>query len=93
MHSMSSPPRPAFYVITLNFDIRQSVQSAGLVDYLEWSRRVRLQDVPELVKHCRSQGPLCACLHILHLFMLKLPNKYLACVSLYFPAAPPYREP
>ena len=30
----------------------------GIIDYLEWSRRLQLDVVPELVKHCREQGPL-----------------------------------
>lgn len=29
-----------------------------MVDYLSWSRRVKLGDIPLLVKHCRTVGPL-----------------------------------
>lgn len=30
----------------------------GYVDYLEWSKRVDLKDVPKMIKNCRTQGPL-----------------------------------
>lgn len=30
----------------------------GYIDYLEWSKRVDLKDVPKMVKNCRTQGPL-----------------------------------
>lgn len=32
--------------------------NSGYVDYLEYSRRLKLDVVPELVKHCKTQGPL-----------------------------------
>ena len=32
--------------------------NSGFVDYLEYSRRLKLDIVPELVKHCKTQGPL-----------------------------------
>lgn len=31
---------------------------SGVVDYLSWSRRLKLQDIPLLVKHCRVPGPV-----------------------------------
>jgi proline dehydrogenase len=30
----------------------------GYVDYLSWSKRIRLQDIPNIIKHCRAPGPL-----------------------------------
>ena len=30
----------------------------GYIDYLEWSKRVDLKDVPKMVKNCRTRGPL-----------------------------------
>ena len=30
----------------------------GYIDYLEWSKRVDLKDVPKMIKNCRTQGPL-----------------------------------
>ncbi len=32
----------------------------GAIDLLSWSRRVRLQDVPTIVRACRAPGPLAA---------------------------------
>lgn len=29
-----------------------------MVDYLSWSQRLKLDDIPLLVKHCRVAGPL-----------------------------------
>jgi hypothetical protein len=31
---------------------------SGVVDYLSWSQRLKLDDIPLLVKHCRVAGPL-----------------------------------
>ena len=31
---------------------------AGVVDYLSWSRRVKLRDIPLIVRHCRTVGPV-----------------------------------
>lgn len=30
----------------------------GYIDYLEWSKKVDLKDVPKMVKNCRTKGPL-----------------------------------
>ncbi len=30
----------------------------GQVDYLSWSRGVKLEDIPFVVQHCRTVGPL-----------------------------------
>ncbi|KAK9815561.1 hypothetical protein WJX72_005858 [[Myrmecia] bisecta] len=30
----------------------------GYIDYLSWSRRIKLQDVPNIIKNCRAPGPL-----------------------------------
>lgn len=34
------------------------LRPSGVVDYLSWSRRLKLQDIPLLVKHCRTAGEL-----------------------------------
>mmetsp|Transcript_5093 Transcript_5093/g.14616 ORF Transcript_5093/g.14616 Transcript_5093/m.14616 type:complete len:636 (-) Transcript_5093:748-2655(-) len=34
------------------------MRRSGVVDYLSWSQRLKLQDIPLLVKHCRTAGPL-----------------------------------
>lgn len=31
---------------------------SGYIDYLEWSKQVDLTSVPQMVKNCRTQGPL-----------------------------------
>ena len=34
------------------------MRRSGVVDYLSWSQRLKLEDIPLLVKHCRTAGPL-----------------------------------
>ncbi len=34
------------------------MKQAGVVDYLSWSQRLKLNDIPLLVKHCRVAGPV-----------------------------------
>ena len=34
------------------------MRRAGVVDYLSWSQRLKLKDIPLLVKHCRVAGPV-----------------------------------
>ncbi|BDA48708.1 Proline dehydrogenase 1, mitochondrial [Coccomyxa sp. Obi] len=32
--------------------------NTGVVDFLSWSRRIRLQDIPQVIKQCKAPGPL-----------------------------------
>ncbi|CAK0740844.1 hypothetical protein CVIRNUC_001281 [Coccomyxa viridis] len=32
--------------------------NTGYIDFLSWSRRIRLQDVPLMIKNCKAPGPL-----------------------------------
>lgn len=37
---------------------RLDQRQTGYVDYLEWSRKISLKDIPAIVKNCRAAGPL-----------------------------------
>lgn len=37
---------------------RLDKDQTGYVDYLEWSRQIDLEDIPNIVKKCRTTGPL-----------------------------------
>ena len=69
------------------------MRRSGVVDYLSWSQRLKLQDIPLLVKHCRTAGPLTQSaltkreLQLLHNMLGRLQK--LAEVASEVPLAPP----
>jgi proline dehydrogenase len=58
LFSDGTPERLQDIFNALEHEGSDPMRRAGVVDYLSWSQRLKLNDIPLLVKHCRVAGPV-----------------------------------